>query len=799
MAIPNEFTLDISRQTEFAQFFIPQGDNIDRYFYINLINGDESYVIPSTASVRFSMTKSNGKVIYNNCTVTDNKIYLKITPAISAEAGRHPAQFRITDSATGGLLKSFRFHVLFDESVDIEEVIVNTSEFTALQDMELRVGDVTNVITNAETATSDAITATNTINQTNTNVQNAETTRVSNENIRISSETTRINNENERIISENTRESQENTRISSENTRISDETKRKNNEITRESNESIRQDFYNAYKVCEIYDNTKSYIVGNKVTYNGSTYQCILNCTGIQPTNTTNWMLIASKGADGTGGNMMTNIYDTTGKNTDIFEYVDTKTTTKVSKGELVINVKDYGAVGDGIADDTTKIQAAIDAAINLGVGIVYLPKGKYLILSTLNINGVVTLMGAGRWVTQIVTDSPNLNMISVSIVQEVSGMVIQDLMVYNRTNDAKTSGVGVTLAGFSANFTRCVFAGSYIGADFINASQWTLNDCYFANHVMYGVKNANVLAPDTGDQVITGCLFNSASAEAAIRLESGGGLKISATKILAHKYGFDLQVADDVATSVLTMTGCSIEGQTLACARLGRKGTTGTYSCISITGNEFACPVAGIIVENGAQAVNIGNNVYVGGGVGTAVVINGGETVVVNGENVTTCAKGIKVAGGTDVDIKNNHYLNTPILIENTTDARNNINVESDKNIGNVSITSDTTYTNLFKIDLSTYSSGSIELFFRGIVQGAGEFVRKAEILINRGATTCTVTNVYDIKAGITIDVQFDINTTIGSVIIGVKRNTAAGGSQLDGVVEYKTKGHIQIVTALL
>ena len=59
------------------------------------------------------------------------------------------------------------------------------------------------------------------------------------------------------------------------------------------------------------------------------------------------------------------------------------------------INVKDYGAVGDGTTDDTAAIQSAITAA-STSHSQVYLPAGKYKITSTLTVpaSGYLYLIG---------------------------------------------------------------------------------------------------------------------------------------------------------------------------------------------------------------------------------------------------------------------------------------------------------------------------------------------------------------------------------------------------------------------
>ncbi len=68
-----------------------------------------------------------------------------------------------------------------------------------------------------------------------------------------------------------------------------------------------------------------------------------------------------------------------------------------------ILNVKSYGATGDGATDDTDAIQTAIDAAEENSGGTIFLPRGTYKITSTLTIDGSeIHFMGDGRFRTTI-------------------------------------------------------------------------------------------------------------------------------------------------------------------------------------------------------------------------------------------------------------------------------------------------------------------------------------------------------------------------------------------------------------
>ncbi len=61
------------------------------------------------------------------------------------------------------------------------------------------------------------------------------------------------------------------------------------------------------------------------------------------------------------------------------------------------VSVRDFGAAGDGVTDDTQALQKAMDACAAQGGGVVSLPSGRYLVRTHLNIPPAVTLEGVWR------------------------------------------------------------------------------------------------------------------------------------------------------------------------------------------------------------------------------------------------------------------------------------------------------------------------------------------------------------------------------------------------------------------
>jgi Pectate lyase superfamily protein len=79
---------------------------------------------------------------------------------------------------------------------------------------------------------------------------------------------------------------------------------------------------------------------------------------------------------------------------------ITAKTLTDVEETGPAFSVKQYGAVGDGVNDDTAAIQQAITDAFAVPGGAVVFPSGQYAVTSTLTIPdaaGAIALLGVGK------------------------------------------------------------------------------------------------------------------------------------------------------------------------------------------------------------------------------------------------------------------------------------------------------------------------------------------------------------------------------------------------------------------
>lgn len=112
------------------------------------------------------------------------------------------------------------------------------------------------------------------------------------------------------------------------------------------------------------------------------------------------------EGAEIAYKDLPTRLDEQIGKNTDFRSFENDKSFMSRVFNEMEersINVKWYGAKGDGIADDTDAIQAAIEKAISMKVP-VYIPVGTYYVSKYLLVTGSVDIRGAGMGATSIVT-----------------------------------------------------------------------------------------------------------------------------------------------------------------------------------------------------------------------------------------------------------------------------------------------------------------------------------------------------------------------------------------------------------
>ena len=164
-----------------------------------------------------------------------------------------------------------------------------------------------------------------------------------------------------------------------------------------------------------------------------------------------------------------------------------------VDVGGQVYNVKAYGAKGDGVTDDAAAIQAAINAAIAAGGGIVFFPPGTYETTSTLSKPmsfGGPSIIGAGYNSTSISYSGTGSSL----YIQGGSG-ALSGIEVSGITFNGTSSSNGIEIDGQNGILIRmCQFGTNAVGVLLNNKTSGAFTELDVCEHCNFTSTCATAL-----------------------------------------------------------------------------------------------------------------------------------------------------------------------------------------------------------------------------------------------------------------------------------------------------------------
>ena len=361
-------------------------------------------------------------------------------------------------------------------------------------------------------------------------------------------------------------------------------------------------------------------------------------------------------------------------------------------KGGNVFDVKAYGAKGDAVSDDVSKINDALTALTAAGGGTLYFPPGKYLVTSEVLVNGNVPVLvcGAGPEASAIWIRNPNASLPSTHNAFRFlwTGASSTDRELYMEVRDLRfeppsvnpppdpTAGAAIRQECnplFQNTFVvrNCWFRNVFNGVNITQTGSSAVGGCQFLNP-----KNAAILLEqktlssdgvpaDVGIYFISECYFferpGSVAPYGVLATSGASGLRLHHNYFLGFTNPILLDLVDGAMHTALAIDDNALDGAS-AGEKILIRGKAEVRS-FHICNNQINAGTHGLRVELQPSSVPghvgrlsqgvIAGNVFNGAG-GKGIFFNpapnplpGAEVsnVLISGNHFNNLATGIELA----------------------------------------------------------------------------------------------------------------------------------------------------------
>ena len=356
--------------------------------------------------------------------------------------------------------------------------------------------------------------------------------------------------------------------------------------------------------------------------------------------------------------------------------------TTMQAKLRESVSVQDFGAVGDGVADDTVAIQAALDYIDSVGGGSIYIPATRwfYNLTETLYISSYTKLYGDGH------SSSLNWTVAPTGTINNVGGVAFSRKGITNKDyldqsgNYQSNTDISIEDLRLEQSFSASGLSYSRWLVRFFNATNTAVKRCRLLSDggAVVNTRVSDYYVEDNEITIPTGFTYGESSDGVIDQWDGSQYGYISGNSI----DGADYLGTSQTRWSIL-LTGSDT---------IGGESSAGSVNNITITNNTITgCGWAGIELAARADSVNnisiTNNNIY---GLGV--------------EPSPSRGRGIIMYGCTNISIIDNHIYNT---------YRSGINFGTEASYPSLQNTHITVIGNIIE-DCIGVGSGSLPIEFR-------------------------------------------------------------------------------------